>query len=385
MPGLSPSSLSPKYGDLVKFQEAISFYRQKILIPTESWRDLQGLIHSKAFTVAGATEVQLLLDLYKDVEKAISDGETLSQFRKRFDTTVNKHGWSYNGRRGWRSQVIYQNNKNTARAAGRWKQQERLAHKRPYLLYLTAGDSRVREDHARWNYILLPVEHPFWNTHYPPNDWNFRCKVVSVNERDIKRMGIKHTDPDSLGDHLTPLKTVDKETGEELSKLPDIDLGWDYNPGKAWLGSDIALGKTLVDMGSELRQYAITQFNQAITKAKSHYQNLVSSIAATIAAKKLVNDGKVFTLGHIGNDIIDNLMLKAQPITSSLIAIDSDQIAIVLKAGVSIESVFELMAAIQQPTSYTYKGGVIKLVRDDIMITIELATPFNKVTRVEKL
>ena len=381
--------LTPKYGDLVKFQEAISFYRQKILIPTESWRDLQGLIHSKAFTVAGATEVQLLLDLYKDVEKAISDGETISQFRKRFDTTVNKHGWSYNGRRGWRSQVIYQNNKNTARAAGRWQQQERLAHKRPYLLYLTAGDSRVREDHARWNYLLLPVDHPFWNTHYPPNGWNCRCKVVSVNERDIKRMGLTHPDPDSLSEHLTPFKTIDKETGEELIKLPGIDLGWDYNPGKAWLGSDIALGKTLIDMGTELRQYAIPQFNQTITKAKNHYKNSVSTVAAKVATNKitknLISDGKIFTLGHISNDIIDTLITKTQPITNSLIAIESDQIALALKAGVSIESVFELMTLAQQPSSYSYKAGIIKLVRDGIMITIELSTPFNKVTRIEKL
>ena len=37
--------LAPQYGNLVKFQEAISFYRQKIKIATDSWRDLQGLIH----------------------------------------------------------------------------------------------------------------------------------------------------------------------------------------------------------------------------------------------------------------------------------------------------------------------------------------------------
>lgn len=136
--------LAPQYGNLVKFQEAISLYRQKIKIATDSWRDLQGMIHSKAFTVAGATKTQLLDDLYKAVDKAISNGETISQFRKRFDNIVKDHGWSYKGRRGWRTQVIFQNNKNNARAAGRWQQQERLKHRRPFLMYSTAGDNRVR-------------------------------------------------------------------------------------------------------------------------------------------------------------------------------------------------------------------------------------------------
>jgi hypothetical protein len=45
-------------------------------------------------------------------------------------------------------QVIYQNNKNTARAAGRWQQQERLKQRRPYLMYLTAGELRVRPEHG---------------------------------------------------------------------------------------------------------------------------------------------------------------------------------------------------------------------------------------------
>lgn len=377
--------LSPQYGNLVKFREAISFVRKKILIPTAQWDDLKGLIHAKAFTVAGATKAQLLVDLYKDVDNALSNGETLSQFRKHFDTTVSKHGWSYNGKRGWRTQVIYQNNKNTARAAGRWQQQERLKHQRPYLLYLTAGDSRVREEHQRWNYILLPVGHEFWNTHYPPNGWGCRCKVVSLNLRDIQRMALKVTDPDSLKDHLKPIKTIDHETGEELSKLPGIDLGWDYNPGKAWLGSDIALGKMLVEIGSDLRQYAIPQFNRGITQAKRHYKNSVSIIVANIVARKPVDNDKVLALGHIGNNIIDALMTKAQPITNSLIAIDSQQIASLLNTGISIESLFELMAVVQHPTSYTYNAGVIKLVKDDMIISIELSPTFNKVVGIEKL
>ncbi|MBQ4814241.1 hypothetical protein J8M20_22935 [Pseudoalteromonas luteoviolacea] len=171
------SDIPSLYGQLVKFDEAISNLKSKVQVPTESYKDLLGHIQARAFTVAGATKTELLNDLYKAVLAANENGETITEFRARFDKAVSKHGWSYNGKRGWRTQVIYQNNKNTARAAGRWQQQERVKHRRPYLLYLTAGDSRVRPQHNAWNYILLPIEHNFWHTHYPPNGWNCRCNA----------------------------------------------------------------------------------------------------------------------------------------------------------------------------------------------------------------
>jgi hypothetical protein len=61
----------------------------------------------------------LLKDLYETVNHGIENGETIAEFRLRFDKTVATHGWSYNGKRGWRTQAIFQNNKNTARAAER--------------------------------------------------------------------------------------------------------------------------------------------------------------------------------------------------------------------------------------------------------------------------
>lgn len=101
------SNLAPQYGDLVKFKEAISHIKSKIQIPTSHWDDLLGQIHARAFTIAGATKTELLNDIYKDVVNSIESGETLSEFRKHFDSTVSKHGWLYNGKRGWRTQVIY--------------------------------------------------------------------------------------------------------------------------------------------------------------------------------------------------------------------------------------------------------------------------------------
>ncbi len=50
------------------------------------------------------------------------------------------------------------------------------------LQYRTAGDNRVREEHAELDGITLPFSDPFWKLYYPPNGWNCRCSVVQVRK-----------------------------------------------------------------------------------------------------------------------------------------------------------------------------------------------------------
>jgi hypothetical protein len=48
------------------------------------------------------------------------------------------------------------------------------------LQYRTVGDDLVRPEHRKWDNITLPASHPWWATHYPPNDWNCRCDAVEL-------------------------------------------------------------------------------------------------------------------------------------------------------------------------------------------------------------
>ncbi|MDF7809924.1 DUF935 family protein [Hymenobacter sp. YC55] len=48
------------------------------------------------------------------------------------------------------------------------------------LQYRTVGDDLVRPEHRKWDNITLPASHPWWQSHYPPNDWNCRCDAVEV-------------------------------------------------------------------------------------------------------------------------------------------------------------------------------------------------------------
>jgi uncharacterized protein with gpF-like domain len=212
------------------FEEAIKFFRDKLNITTEHWDDLWKGMHTRAFTVAGATKADLLMDLRNAVDMAIATGSTIADFRKDFDSAVQKYGWAYKGSRGWRTDVIFNTNLRTAYSAGRYKQMQDPDVKklRPYWQY-RHGDSLVpRQQHLAWDGKVLPADDPWWKTHYPPNGWGCSCYVVTLSERDLKRLG--KSGPDNAPKDGT-YKYTDRD-GKTHTIPKGIDPGWDYNVGE---------------------------------------------------------------------------------------------------------------------------------------------------------
>ena len=174
----------------VFFNEQITFFRNKLSLPTRTWTDIWQSQHDVAFVVAGAARDGLLTDLRGAVDSAISEGTTLEKFRQRFDGIVAKHGWSYKGGRDWRTRVIYDTNLRTSYAAGRWQQLQAVKNRRPYWQYRHSPASQEpREGHLAWDGLVLSADDPWWRTHYPPNGWGCKCSVDALAERDLKKLG----------------------------------------------------------------------------------------------------------------------------------------------------------------------------------------------------
>ena len=100
------------------------------------------------------------------------NGKVLSW--QEFKAEANKLNIEYNRR--W-LQTEY--NQTVANALSAQKYEEYIANKRiyPNLTYHAVHDERTRETHRAWDGLTLPVEHSFWKTHLPPNDWGCRCYV----------------------------------------------------------------------------------------------------------------------------------------------------------------------------------------------------------------
>ena len=238
-------SASAEYMGL-PFDEAIKFFRQKIDLPTKTWKDLWQGMHARAFVVAGAMKDDLLADLRKAVDKGISQGTTLHEFRKDFDKIIERHGWKYKGGKSWRTGVIFNTNLRTAYAAGHHElmTDEDVLKARPFWRYVASSSREPRDEHRRWYNLVLPHDHEFWKTHTPPNGWGCKCGVVNHSAREVERL----EEEEKSGPH--PIKTdapkietrewVDKATGETHQIPKGIDPGWDYSVGAAAWGQRLS-------------------------------------------------------------------------------------------------------------------------------------------------
>lgn len=227
----------------VHFKEAIDFLKDKTNIPTRTWTDIWEGQHSRAFVVAGAMKADLVADFHDAVNSAIANGTTLQTFREDFDRIVEKHGWSYNGGRNWRSRVIFQTNLRTAYNAGRYAQAQATKARRPYMRYVAVLDDRTRPEHRQWHGTILPVDDPWWATHHPPNGWNCRCTTQTLSDRDLKDNGWE------VDEEAPPVKMEDKTIntadGQVTVQVPEgIDAGFGYNPGASAFGR----GKELIKL-----------------------------------------------------------------------------------------------------------------------------------------
>lgn len=206
------------------FHEQIDFFRAKLNLPTARWDDIWKAAHDRAFVVAGAMKADLLADLRQAV--APLQRTTLEQFRKDFRKIVQKHGWhGWTGEgtqagEAWRTKVIFETNVRTSHAAGRYRQltDPETLQAMPYWRYVH-NDSVMhpREQHQAWHGTTLPAGHDFWQTHFAPNGWGCRCKIVAQKR---PRAGDK-TEPPAGWDKR------DAKTGEQVG----IDKGWGYAPG----------------------------------------------------------------------------------------------------------------------------------------------------------
>ena len=175
----------------VTFLEALQYARQrKILLPDEFY-SLDLKTRQMATTVSFLSSLEQIETVIKAVNKAIAEGSTFRDFQK----LVEKEGIELPKHY---LDNVFRTNIQNAYGHGRWIQQNRNKAKRPYLMYSAINDSRVRPSHLALDKIVLPFEHPFWLTHYPPLSFRCRCTCIALTEKQALKYGI--TPDDKLPD-----------------------------------------------------------------------------------------------------------------------------------------------------------------------------------------
>lgn len=144
------------------------------------------------------------------VNDLISEAAPLKRAIETIDKTLNTLGVGSVEEN--KIETLYRTQLQTSFNAGRWQadQDPDIQEILWGYKYVTAGDDRVREDHAALDGVTLLKDDPFWQEYWPPNGFNCRCQVIPIfDERETKQ-------PDLLED----------------GSMPRPDEGFEYNPGQ---------------------------------------------------------------------------------------------------------------------------------------------------------
>ncbi len=215
------------------FEEAIAFFKDKVPMTDTEFYALVNTIRNKAFTVARVVSMDILMDIHKAIGKAIEDGETLNDFKNRLSEIMESRGWE--GLTPWHTETVFRNNVQTSYSVGRYNQMMDQKEKFPYWEYDAVNDLATRPTHGALDGRVFPVDHPIWNTWYPPNGHGCRCGVNAVHRYEVDEIKVETEDP--TGKLYEP---KDPKTGHKMpARLMIPDKGWDYNPAKTDWSPDL--------------------------------------------------------------------------------------------------------------------------------------------------
>lgn len=253
--------------------------------------------HKKAFTIAKMTNLDLLKDMQGSLTKAFKDGIGFEEWKQSVKPILVKKGWLgnvkvkdpntgekkeiYVGNR--RLKTIYNTNMRTAYAKARYESQMQSLGE--YFRYTAVLDGRTRASHRRLHGKTLPKTDPFWDTNYPPNGYNCRCKVQVLTKAECEARGI------------TPLAN-----GSFLPKAAEKDFA--YNPGKVEKIDEIFKDKkdaALQSLTSPKAKKALQELLKEFEHERDIYvwQKGLDDMVGAVLAGKIIKD-KTYQIAQVG-------------------------------------------------------------------------------------
>lgn len=205
-----------------------------------AWQDTASYEHAVSFTIAKMMDEDMLAETRAAMTDALANGTDFATFQKRLKPYLMARGWWGQAVMGdpdtgeiqkvqlgstRRLRTIYHTNLHTAYAAGQWERIQRNKKLFPYLKYIPSDAAEPREAHKPFYNIVLPVDDPFWSTHFPPNGWGCKCNVRALTREQAEKTGI------SKSPVLKDVEHINTRTGEVEYYPEGVNPSFAHNPG----------------------------------------------------------------------------------------------------------------------------------------------------------
>jgi len=208
----------PGFLDL-SFPEALQHMLSRQLITPEEFDDLTDAERFRAFTMARVASGAIRQRALELLTEALEPGgigidafvEAVRQDEIALGFTPAHHGYLQN---------VYRTATATSYNAGRYRMQtnDPVRAATGYWEYLTAGDNRVRHQHAALHGSVWAMDDPAARIIYPPNGYQCRCVMIAIGADDFTKdqllLGRDAVDTAvTEGFRASPGEAIDSEAG----------------------------------------------------------------------------------------------------------------------------------------------------------------------------
>lgn len=168
---IEPGLFSITYGELNK---AVDDVFAGISYDDPDYEFTQQLRRNNAVFAAFKTHRQQN-DVAAQLLDVNGDLKSFTQFKKDTEALVGEYNTNWL-RTEYDTAVI------RARMAARFKEYQRNADLFPNLRWERSTSVIKREIHVKLYGLILPIEHPLWQTMFPGIDWNCKCGITNTDE-----------------------------------------------------------------------------------------------------------------------------------------------------------------------------------------------------------
>jgi hypothetical protein len=178
-----------------EFAEAYEAFASGYAVTPEQLLELGQYAYDRAFTYAGAAQLEVIKRVRASLLDAVYKGTPLHEWQRSIRTELERDWGAYRPLEGIgnRIETIARNASQKAYNAGRYQQlrDPTIVRLRPFWMFDSILDSRTSEICiARGSPpVILPQGDPWWGTNWPPLHHRCRSAVRALRKREVDRKG----------------------------------------------------------------------------------------------------------------------------------------------------------------------------------------------------
>lgn len=192
-------------------EEALAWLQQRTTVDYAQFQASAAAVKARSFSLARHEGGELVAAVKARLDRAFDEGQSYAEFAKGYRQLMADLGRTATD--PWHLQTVFRSATQNALSVGRYKQMidPDVRSARPYWQYVAVQDDGTTELCEWLDGQTYPADHEFWATYGPPNHFNCRGTIVTLDGDQAEREGVE----------------VQQRVPDDAPRPPD---GWDVAP-----------------------------------------------------------------------------------------------------------------------------------------------------------